>query len=164
MEGKGWFVIYGILALVAIYLFIAQQSLAGKVNQLQADVVQLRNVAPAQPTPEATASESPAPQPSSNLSSALGRDQKRADDLSAIAGALNKYYQEKKSYPNSLQQLVPTYLPSLPKDPLSPKYDYRYVKTPTGFRLTAYLETSDYPDDREDGKQDHILTVTEKTS
>lgn len=163
MEGKGWFVIYGILALFAVYLFVAQQSLAGKVNQLQADVAQLRNSAQEPPAPEPSASESPGPIESPNLSNALGRDQKRAEDLDTIVAALQKYRDEKKSYPNTLQQLVPTYLASLPNDPLSPKYSYRYVKTQNGFRLTAYLETSDYPDDREDGKQDHILTVTEQT-
>lgn len=164
MEGKGWFIIYGILALITIYLFIAQQSLAGKVNQLQADMAQLRNAPQEQPSPETAASDSPEPLESPNLSNALGRDQKRAADLGEISVALQKFYDEKRSYPNSLQQLIPDYLSSLPTDPLSPKYNYRYVKTPTGYRLTGYLETSDYPDDRADGKQDHILTVTENSS
>jgi type II secretory pathway pseudopilin PulG len=163
MEGKGWFVIYGILALIIIYLFIAQQSLGGKVNQLQADVAALRNAQQA-PAPEPSSSSSPGAEQSPNLSNAAGRDQQREDDLRTINEALKKYYDQKKQYPNSLQQLVPNYLASLPKDPLSPKYSYRYVKTPTGYSLTAYLETSDYPDDRADGKQDHILTFTEKTS
>ncbi len=126
-------------------------------------MAQLRNASQTEPAPEPEASDSPAPEGSPNLSNALGRDQKREDDLGAIAAALQKFYDEKHYYPNSLQQLVPNYLDSLPSDPLEPKYSYRYVKTPTGFRLTAYLETSDYPDDRADGKQDHILTVTEQT-
>lgn len=166
MEGKGWFVIYGILALLAMYLFIAQQSQAGQIKQLRADVAQLSNTQQSTPTSEVVTSDSPSPDPESspNLSNALGRDQKRQADLVTIQAALSKYYAEKKSYPNSLQQLVPQYLASLPKDPLSPKYSYRYVKTPSGYKLTAYLETSDYPDDRADGKQDHTLTFTEKTS
>ena len=164
MEGKGWFVIYGILALIVIYLFVAQQSLSGQVNQLQADIAQLRNVSQEAPVPEPSSSESAAPEESPDLSNALSRDQKREQDLAALSEALQKYQAAKKSYPNSLQQLVPDYLSSLPTDPLSPKYSYRYVKTPTGYRLTAFLETSDYPDDRADGKQDHILTVTESSS
>jgi type II secretory pathway pseudopilin PulG len=162
MEGKGWFVIYGILALLVIYLFIAQQFQSGRIKQLQADVAQLSNAAPSPTTSPATAS--PEATQSPNVSNALGRDDQRKADLATIAAALNKFKAAKGYYPNSLQQLVPDYLDSLPKDPLSPKYSYRYVKTPTGFRVTAHLETSDYPDDRTDGKADHILTVTEKTS
>ncbi len=164
MEGKGWFVIYGVLALLVIYLFIAQQSQAGRIRQLQADVAQLSNASQGStPSAAPTTSPSPAASSSPNLSNALGRDQRREQDLMTITAALNKYNAEKKSYPDSLSQLVPAYLDSLPKDPLSPKYAYRYVKTPTGYKLTAYLETSDYPDDRKDGKPDHILTFTEKT-
>lgn len=164
MEGKGWFIIYGVLALLVIYLFIAQQSQAGRIKQLQADVAQLGNANQTSAPPVTpAASASPEASSSPDLSNALGRDQRRAQDLRTISAALNKYYTEKKSYPDSLSQLVPTYLDSLPKDPLSPKYLYRYVKTSTGYKLTAYLETSDYPDDRKDGKQDHILTFTEKT-
>lgn len=162
MEGKGWFIIYGILALLVIYLFVAQQSQAGRIKQLQADVAQLRGVGQTS-APPATPAASPEPSSSPDLSNALGRDQRREQDLGTISAALNKYQAEKKSYPDSWSQLSPTYLDSIPKDPLSPKYSYRYLKTQTGYKLTAYLETSNYPDDRRDGKADHILTFTEKT-
>lgn len=164
MEGKGWFIIYGVLALVVVYLFIAQQSLNANVKQLQADVQQLKGAGVE--TPEVESSESPSPEASEgpDLSSATGRDEKRKADMIALNAALGQYKSQKGSYPNTLQQLVPDFLTDLPKDPLSPKYQYRYTKTPSGFRLTCYIEQTDYPDDKNsDGKSDHILTITEKT-
>ena len=165
MEGKGWFIIYGVLALVTVYLFIAQQSLNGNVKQLQADVAQLRT---GQQTTEPVAEESPSAEPNPvetpDLSTAAGRDAKRKTDLKTINEALTKFYAEKNVFPKSLQELVPTYLAEALRDPLSPKYSYRYVKSGDGFRLTAYIEEDGDAEDRSsDGKADHIYLITEQT-
>lgn len=164
MEGKGWFIIYGVLALIVVYLFIAQQSLNANVKQLQADVSQLKSTSVE--TPSAESSESPSPEASAgpDLSTAAGRDAKRKADLVAINAALKEFQSDRSSYPQTLQELVPDFLTEIPKDPLSPKFNYRYQRTASGFRLTFYVEDPDNPDDKQsDGKQDRIFTVTEKT-
>ncbi|MSU76321.1 hypothetical protein EXS54_02545 [Patescibacteria group bacterium] len=165
MEGKGWFIIYGVLVLVVVYLFITQQSLNANIKQLQADVTQLKSANQATPQAETTESASPDATPSPDLATAKGRDAKRKSDVLALNAALAQYHTEKGSYPKTLQELVPDYLTELPKDPDSPKYTYRYQRVGNGYRLTCYIEENDYPDDRNsDGKQDHIFTITEKTT
>lgn len=165
MEGKGWFIVYGVLALVVIYLFIAQQSLNANVRQLQADVSQLK--APTvtdEPQPEQTESPAPEATGAADLTTAEGRDAQRRADLVAINAALREYQADRGSYPDTLQALVPDFLTDVPKDPLSPKFNYRYQKTSSGFRLTFYVEDPNNPEDQKsDGKQDRIFTVTERT-
>lgn len=165
MDGKGWFIIYGVLALVVVYLFIAQQSLSANVRQLQADIAQLKAPGGTEP-PIAEESETPLPEGTStpDLTTAEGRDAKRRADLVAITAALRQYESQNGSFPTNLQTLVPDLMAELPKDPLSPQYNYRYVKTASGFRLTFFVEDPNNPEDQKsDGKQDRIFTVTERT-
>ncbi len=99
-----------------------------------------------QPTP--TATPSPTETPIVN-----NHDAARKNDLVNLKTALKKYYNDKQSYPIStamsktsdpgtpLKVLVPTYLPSLPLDPLSPNSFYGYKSIDgKSFSLTAALE------------------------
>jgi len=79
-------------------------------------------------------------------------DATRKTDLANIKTALQKYYNDKQSFPVSitlsktsdtetpLKVLVPTYLPSLPIDPLSPNSFYGYKSDGKTFQLSAVLE------------------------
>lgn len=160
MEGKGWFVIYGILALLVIGMGIRQLTLGSEVNTLKKQVAALSRQ---QPSPEPSASAPPelSAAPTPDLSTPAARDAVRKADLKATAEGLKKYKADKGSYPISRDPLAPDYLATVPADPLTPKYSYRYAKTATGFRLTAYLETKNDPDDAKDGKRDQTFTVTE---
>ena len=78
-------------------------------------------------------------------------DATRKADLLKIKDALKAYYQATQSYPVSatvdktndpntvLKVLVPTYLPSLPTDPVSTKY-YGYTSDGKTFSLTSVLD------------------------
>lgn len=160
MEGKGWFVIYGLLFLVVLFLLFSQLSANAEIDRLKAEVAALR-----QSPPPAAAPDIPAPEPSASpdLSTAANRDARRKADLASIKEALVKYQEEKKSYPASLQELTTQFLEAIPEDPLMPKYSYRYSKAGAGFRLTAFLETKGDPDDLVgDPRKDQIYTLTEK--
>lgn len=67
------------------------------------------------------------------------RDQERYRHVNEIRIALTSYVNDSKSYPESLDTLVPKYLPNLPKDP-STGAEYAYVKDDTGYVLTFTLE------------------------
>lgn len=160
MEGRGWFVIYGVLFLIVSFLFFSQLSVNGQVDQLNAELQSLRASAPptetGTPTPSAAPSARPSPTP--DLSTATARDAKRKEDLEAIKESLLAYQAEKGSYPASL-----SILGSVPQDPLSPKYGYRYTRAiPAGFRLTCVLETKGDADDGKDGRKDQVYTLTDK--
>ena len=161
MEGKGWFVIYGLLLFFMIYLFLAQRQLAGEVRQLQASMFKEAEVSP-EASPLAELEPVPSSSPSPDLSSPASRDKKRKDDLHILKTALFSYHDEKKSYPGELKELQGDDLAVIPADPLSPKYRYRYTKTNKGFLLTAYLESKNDPDDKKsDGKADQIYSLSE---
>lgn len=169
MEGKGWFIIYGVLLLLVIGLWFAQVSEGARVKQLQTDIAALKSQQGTQPTetqtpePDVSSSSSPTAQPTPDLSTAANRDKERKANLETISGALDAFHQEKHAYPKALTELAPKYIPKVPTDPLAPKYSYRYQRTTFGFRLTSILETKNDPDDAKDGKRDQIYTVTEKT-
>lgn len=80
-------------------------------------------------------------------------DATRKKDLANLKTALNKYYNDKQSYPLSaslsktsdtdspLKVLVPNYIEALPLDPLAPTGFYGYKSVDgKGFELTAVLE------------------------
>lgn len=169
MEGKGWFVIYGVLFILVIYLFFALQKTNGQVKALTAAVIRLQtngtgsstDIAPS-PSPAVELSPTPSsePQPTPDLTTSEGRDQQRKRDLSDIKEALEKYRTERGSYPNSLQSLVPAFISTLPVDPSKGKYTYRYSKNGDGYKLTAVLENKQDADDAADGKKDGIYTLT----
>jgi len=92
-----------------------------------------------------------------NTSTVNANDQQRKTDLSNIKTALTAYYQANQSYPvaatvektsdskNALTSLVPTYLASLPVDPLSPTKYYGYQSDGKTYTLTAVLEDTTDP-------------------
>lgn len=73
------------------------------------------------------------------------RDGKRKADLEQIRSGLEMCRTDKGSYPTALPSGggidCSTYLSSMPTDPLSPTYAYRYNGTANSYTLCAYLET-----------------------
>ena len=84
-----------------------------------------------------------------NTSRAQSRDQKRISDISTIQLALEQYFNGHGVYPTQLNQLVPTYLPSITTDTTN-KYANQYfplTKTSgssncVSYQLWATFETS----------------------
>lgn len=69
------------------------------------------------------------------------RDVKRQSDTTAIQNGLTAYYQKNQVYPRNLDMLVPTYLPSLPKDPQSgQEYTYKPLDNNSNYQLCINLE------------------------
>ncbi len=68
------------------------------------------------------------------------RDGKRKTDLEQIRSALEMCRADIGSYPDSLPGACSNYL-SVPTDPLSPTYQYRYNGSANSYTLCAYLET-----------------------
>ncbi len=166
MEGKGWFLVYGVLLLIVVYLLFSVSSLNGKVNELQADVAALNDQAgsiEASPDPDEVAS--PEPSPTNDLTTPAGRDAQRKQDLNEIAVALGAYYAERNAYPENLAELTTQYLERIPTDPSYPQFDYRYRREDSGFILTSVLEQDDDPADAAgDGRTDNVLTITERSA
>ena len=54
------------------------------------------------------------------------RDQKRISDISSIQLALEQHFNKNSFYPLTLSNLVPTYMPEIPKDP-STEQIYEYL-------------------------------------
>lgn len=52
------------------------------------------------------------------------RDARRVADIKQIQLALELYFDANREYPDALTQLVPTYIPALPADPLGGAYPY----------------------------------------
>lgn len=164
MEGKGWFVIYGLLLFCMFYLFLAQRELGNRLEGLESQLNQ--DSVAAEPTPEESVALDPIlkTSPSPDLTSPETRDKKRKDDLHIIKTNLFKYQDEKKRYPTELSELQGIGLDIIPSDPLSPKYRYRYRKTDKGFLLTCYLENKEDADDKKsDGKADQVYTLSEQS-
>ena len=75
------------------------------------------------------------------------------EDLDKIAAALEKYREKKGSYPETLDQLVPDLLPSVPRDRFQPQRGYGYSRgTPglDGKLPDAWCLTSVGPDKKVD--------------
>ena len=75
------------------------------------------------------------------------RDAKRMADVRQLASALELYYYDKNSYPNSLSELTPIYIGIIPTAPKPPdgtctleQNEYSYKKTAADkYRLTFCL-------------------------
>lgn len=106
-------------------------------------------------SPEFTPGASPetSPQVTSNVN-----DETRKKDLANIKNGLKKYFNDKASYPVSsaavktsdqtsplYQALVPTYIESLPNDPLAPSFYYGYKSDGQSFEITCVLEDKSDP-------------------
>ncbi len=163
MIGKGWLVIYVFLLFICLYLALAQHKQAAALNEVRAQLQELKAGSPStEPAPSASDASSPAP--SENASTAASRDEQRKDDMRNILTALQAYGKEKKQYPTDLNQLIPKNLEALPKDPLDPKYTYRYRRdTQTSFTLTAVWEEKNDATDKGDGKADGFYVLTQKS-
>ena len=76
------------------------------------------------------------------------RDAKRKSDLESIRSALEMYKADKGYYPPTTGALSPSYISSIPSDPLYPTRQYAYSASPSGctsnctsYNLCAALET-----------------------
>jgi general secretion pathway protein G len=84
-----------------------------------------------------------------NVIVSQSQDTRRKLDLAQIAGALELYKTNTNAYPNILTTLTPSYIRSLPKDPVT-KQDYVYTPGPSGctntcttFTLRSILSTKE---------------------
>jgi hypothetical protein len=69
------------------------------------------------------------------------RDAARASDLAKIQTSLGYYYQQYHKYPNSLNELVPTFLEVMPHDPQSgSQYSYKVLNGNTDYQLCSAFE------------------------
>jgi hypothetical protein len=71
----------------------------------------------------------------SNAFSTVAKNQTKADQL-AVACALELYRRKNQSYPDELRQLVPEYLPAIPKDVYSGK-EMNYTRRGKGYELPS---------------------------
>lgn len=69
------------------------------------------------------------------------RDSRREADMKAIQNAYEQYYADQNStYPSSLAQLSPTYLPTVPQDPKPANPAYQESYPSGGYCVCATLE------------------------
>lgn len=77
------------------------------------------------------------------------RDGRRVSDLEQMRTALEIYRSDTGLYPETLDDLSPNYITTLPTDPLSPRYDYFYLPDTGNYRtysLCAHQERGDESD------------------
>jgi len=78
-----------------------------------------------------------------NQSRVYSRDARRIADIKQLQLALELFYDAKNSYPEGLNELSPTYIPSVPKDPAKQEI-YHFERRGNGsYYLKAELENSD---------------------
>lgn len=146
----GLFIVLGVLLIVG---GVVAASMLGWLN--------FGNFLGGSPEPSPSASVSPSSSPTAVLNR---NDQQRKADLANIKTSLQKYYNDKQSYPvattmekttdpNSVlaAALVPTYMAALPVDPLSPNSYYAYKSDGKSYELTATLEDRTDPSGLEAG-------------
>lgn len=88
-----------------------------------------------------------------------GRDARRIADLKEVRNALELYYDDVKSYPAAIDDLVPNYLTALPGDPLgNASYYYDQLGGGSDYHVGANLEITDHEalDSDEDSLSDTI--------
>lgn len=72
---------------------------------------------------------------------ATARDTKRQTDITQLQNALNAYYEAKHQYPSSLNQLVPDFLVTVPKDPRTgASYSYHTIGSGINYSLCVSFE------------------------
>lgn len=70
------------------------------------------------------------------------RDQERDIVYSQLKIALQRYHDQKNSYPGSLTELVPDFIKFVPLDPKTHRnYDYMSLEDGSGYNLCIYFET-----------------------
>lgn len=80
-----------------------------------------------------------------NSARVKGREARRLSDIKQIQVALELYNDANGSYPSAIADLVPTYMPGTPTDPLGgTSDDYGYVQVSSGasYYVGALLETA----------------------
>lgn len=69
------------------------------------------------------------------------RDRQRQTDISILRTAINAYYNKNQQYPDSLQKLVPEFLPKVPQDPKTGSgYQYKTLDDATNYQLCVSYE------------------------
>lgn len=83
--------------------------------------------------------------PGRQMSMSMSRDATRRSDLVQIRSALEIYRSERKFYPYDLFELVPRYMPDVPKDPQHKFsfYSYQQLREGQGYELCARMERSE---------------------
>lgn len=104
----------------------------------------------------------------------VDNDTTRKKDITTIKDALKQYYQANQTYPISttvdksnspttiLNALVPTYLKSIPQDPVSSRY-FGYKSDGKTFELTAVLDNTSDPAGIKSGNY-YIYRVTDTST
>lgn len=64
----------------------------------------------------------------------------RKEDLSTIAGGLERYYADNNVYPGGTGALSPAYLKAIPVDPLGGAYSYGLTNGDQGFCVCTQLQ------------------------
>lgn len=144
-SGKMWIIVTVIIILLAAggFGFAYSKGWIGSVKKPTPVVQDNTIVEPI--TPEII---TPKPNP---VATAAGRDNTRKTDIQNIKTQLKVYYQQNQAYPVVVSQkvndpntvlsvLIPSYLESLPLDPLSPTYYYNYKSDGKTFELSSILE------------------------
>ena len=82
-----------------------------------------------------------------NLASAnkKSRDSRRKADLASFRTALELYYDDNTSYPDTLEELTPTYIKEIPSGPQGEDYEdaFDVEDDNLSYTITVELETSD---------------------
>lgn len=93
-------------------------------------------------------------------SSPEARDNTRKHDAEALGVALELYYQDNGTFPETLEKLIPDYVINIPKDPLSPQYNYEYkLVSPISYELNLHIEGSNDLQDAADGVLDNVYKI-----
>lgn len=124
------------------YYFLPDSPIHAFFKQPQTIVDQKTIPTPIIPTPTPTTS---ANMPSEGFSNVFVkvRDTQRKSDLTKIVRALDSYMAVNKSYPTSLDNLVPDDLSAVPKDPKTDVvYEYAQKKNGQDYELCAEFEAS----------------------
>ncbi len=73
------------------------------------------------------------------------RDARRVADIKQVQLALQLYYDANSAYPAALSSLAPTYIATIPRDPVDPTnnpYPYDQLTTGSSYHIGANLEDS----------------------
>ncbi len=117
LAALGAFCLVGIIALPVFFLTRAKFNLA--------DLTKISVNAPFGERQAREPSAAPVTAPPKYASTPEERDLQRYGDVNMIKLALGSWFSDNKAYPDSLDQLSPRYLKTVPKDPDGPGYGYQ---------------------------------------
>ncbi|MFC1656581.1 hypothetical protein ACFL14_01265 [Patescibacteria group bacterium] len=87
-------------------------------------------------------------------------DAQRMADLQGLETALVTYYSTNYNYPDTLEDLIPDFTNSIPKDPETLE-DYGYEKTSSGYRLYCKLSSEEKMQNDEGSDPDYYELIDE---